>query len=412
MMDALKRVSWRVGQPLLPGHLVAQEDSLIAYAHVSFKQMGFPLYGFSVLKWEETLLNKGIVSVQKLTVVFSGGHVVNSPGNSTVKSFDLNQSGKDRVTLYLHLLSSKKEEEEFLDSGLDQEKIVYAINQLELSDDPNAPMVLASIKIGEFKKDLNGYWKFSLDHIPPLLSVKGTPFFEEILFGIKTKLGQFQDSIEMSSKEEGDFEGHTLETMLCLKEIAKMRRLLANIEAEIATHPFILYETLNQYLETIALLYKNKGFPETLPYQHEKLGPLFKKMVDLMSLEEVASQAISHLTFEKKDRCYLSEKLPQELQDAKEIFLIIQKIDQGGNPNIEGLKLSAYGRLMNTVIFGVQGISTIRIDRAPFSHSFSKRANVFSIEKGIEWNHALKEGRLAFDYKDNHIDVQASLYWR
>ena len=67
---------------------------------------------------------------------------------------------------------------------------------------------------------------------------------------------------------------------------------------------------------------------------------------------------------------------------------------------------------MNTIIFGVQGIGLIRLERAPFNHSFSKRANIYSVERDIEWGHALKEGRLAFNYKDEIKDLQAFLYWR
>ena len=411
-MEALKRVAWRVGQPLLPGHLFAQEDSLIAYSHASFKQLGLPFYGISALKWDNTLLMQGIVSIAELTVIFANGKLVNVPGNGIIQTFDLNQSEKSRVTLYLNLLSSKNEEEDYMDSGLEHEKIIYAVHELELSDDPNAPLLLAAMKLGEFEKDLENHWKLCPEYIPPLLSVRGTPFLSQALIELKTKVEQFQNSIEMISVEGEDFEGHTLETNLCLLEAAKMRRLLLNIHHHIATHPFILYEALSRYLDTVALLHQSKNTSKVIPYQHEKLGPLFQEMISSIRLDETSGLKTSHLPFEKKERCYVSEKLPQDLEDAKEVYLIVQKVEQTGNPNVEGLKLSASSRLMNTIIFGVQGIPIIRLERAPFSHNFSKRANIYSIEKGIEWNHAFKEGRLAFDYKDNHADVQASLYWK
>lgn len=411
-MELLKRVSWKVGQPLLPRHLVAQENSLIAHMHFSIKQIGFPYYGIGLLKWDDTLLTQGIVSISAATVIFPSGQLINIPGNATIRSLDLNETGKNRVTLYLQLLSKQNEEEDFLDSGLESEKIAFGVNELELSDDNNAPLIEAAIKFGEFEKDLENKWKLRGDFIPPLLSIQGNPFLKKTLLELKIKLEQFQNAIEMVAVEGEDFEGNTLETNLCLLEIAKMRRLLMNIEHHVATHPFYLYEAFSQYLDAISLLHKNKTNFKLIPYQHEKLGPLFSVMMESLALDEVSDLQISQLEFIKKDRCYVSEKLPKDLQDSKEVYLIVQKVDTTGNPNIEGLKVSAYSRLMNTVIFGVQGIPIIRIERAPFNHNFSRRANIYTIEKGIEWGHALKEGRIAFDYKDNTKDVQAFLYWR
>jgi len=411
-VELLKRVSWKVGQPLLPHHLVAQENYLVAHTNASLKHVGLPIYGIGALKWDDTLLEQGIVSITELSVVFAVGSLVNVPGNGTVRTFDLNNTGKNRVTLYLHLLSSENEKEEFLDSGMEHERIIFAINDLELSDDQNAPLVKAALKLAELEKDLENRWKLCGGYIPPLMSVQGNPFLNSVLIELKTKLEQFQSSIEMVTVEGEDSEGNTLEMSLCLLEVAKMRRLLLNIDHHVATHPYYLYEAFSQYLDTIALFYNNKTNFKLVPYQHEKLGPLFKMMVEALSLESISNQQISHLEFEKKDRCYVSEKLPLELQDAKEIYLILQKVETTGNPNVEGAKLSAYSRLMNTVIFGVQGIPIVRIERAPFNHSFSKRANIYTVEKGVELGYALKEGRLAFDYKGDTKDIQAYLYWR
>ena len=411
-MELLKRVSWKVGQPLLPGHLVAQENSLVAHTNALFKQIGLPFYGIGSLTWDDTLLTQGVISIAELTVIFPSGQCVNIPGNGTIRTFDLNKAGKTRVTLYLNLLSTANEEEDSLGSGLDHERITFAVNELELSDDQNAPLIVAAMKFGEFEKNLEDRWSLCSDFIPPLLRVDKVPFLQKTIVELKATLEQFQSSIEMVSIEGEDFEGNTLETNLCLLEIAKMRRLLLNIDHYVVTHPYYLYEALSQYLDVTSVLYSNKTSFSLIPYQHEKLGPLFKVMMESLRRDEMTNKDVSQLDFSKKERCYVSEKLPEELSDAKDVYLIIQKVDQSGNSNVEGLKLSAYSRLMNTVIFGVRGVSMVRIERAPFNHHFSKRANIYTIERGIEWGHALTEGRLAFDYKGNTDEVQASLYWR
>lgn len=411
-MEQLKRVFWKVGQPLLPRHLVAQEDAVLAHALAYFKNISLPYYGIGLLKWDDTLLAQGVISISRLTVIFPSGEIVEFPGNGKLESIDLNKTGKTRVSIYLHLLSSQSEEEDYVNSDQEYERIVYAIQELELSDDQNAPLIKAALKLGEFERDLENRWKLNDEYIPPLLSVHSNPFFRKILLEIKNKLEQFQNSIEVATTDEKDLEGQTLETRLSLLEISKMKRLLLNIEHHLSVHPYHLYEALSNYLNAIAVFYRNQAHFELIPYQHEKLRPLFSKMMDELSFEGMSDKEVSHIGFEKKDRCYVSDKLPEEIREAKEIYLILQKTDKAGNPNIESVKLSAHSRLMNTVIFGVEGIHLIRIERAPFNHNFSKRANIYSVERGVEWDYALKERRLAFDYKNHDQEVQAFLYWR
>lgn len=411
-MKQLKRVSWQIGQPLLPRHLVSQEDSLIAHTNLCFKHIGIPFYGVGYLKWDDTLITQGIVSISKLTVLFPSGQLVDIPGNSSITSIDLNKTGKTRLSVYLHLLLSLNEEEDYLDSGTEYDKIVLAVYQLDLATENNAPTIQASMKLAEFEKDLDNRWKLCEDYIPPLLSISATPFLTKLLIELKTKLEQFQVSLELESTTGKNFEGHTLETKFCLLEIAKMRRLLLNIELQVVSHPYFLYQAFSQYLDTINLLHNDKINFKLIPYQHDKLGPLFITMVQSLKIEESGEQNVSRLSFEKREHCYVSEKIPFELKDAKEAYLILQKVDTAENPNIEGVKLAAYSRLMNTVVFGVQGIALLRLERAPFNHSFSKRANIYMIEKDVEWGYALKEGRIAFSYKDETKDVQAFIYWK
>ena len=411
-MQQLKRVFWQIGQPLLPRHLVSQEDSLLAHNTLYLKHVGLPFFGVGQLKWDDTLMAQGIVSISKLTLIFPSGILVDVPSNGMINSLDLNKLGKAKLSVYLHLLSSVYEEEEYLDSGTEYDKIVYAIHQLELSAESNSHAVKAVMKLAEFEKDLENRWRLCEEYIPPLLCIRETPFLSKALVELRTKLEQFQASIELESTTGQSFEGHTLETKICLLEIAKMHRYLLNMDLQVASHPYFLYLALTEYLDTIAIMYNDKTSSKLIPYQHEKLGPLFNKLMDSLKIEDVGDQNISRIQFEKRDHCYVSEKLPQELQDAKEVYLIMQKVEMTGNPNIEGVKLAAYSRLMNTIIFGVQGISLIRLERAPFNHSFSKRANIYSLERDIEWGHALKEGRLAFNFKDEIRELQAFLYWR
>lgn len=96
-MQQLKRVDWQLGQPLLPMHLVAQEDSLIANLNFYIQNLGIPYFGIGNLKWDDKLLSQGVVSISKLTVIFPNGDLVDVPDNGVINTYDLNLSGVNQL---------------------------------------------------------------------------------------------------------------------------------------------------------------------------------------------------------------------------------------------------------------------------------------------------------------------------
>ena len=76
MNDKLARVYWKMGQTLLPEHLLAQEDSLLANTVLRFRAQGLPSYGLGKLLVNETLLGEGIFSIQEMTLVMASGLLI------------------------------------------------------------------------------------------------------------------------------------------------------------------------------------------------------------------------------------------------------------------------------------------------------------------------------------------------
>jgi predicted component of type VI protein secretion system len=74
--------------------------------------------------------------------------------------------------------------------------------------------------------------------------------------------------------------------------------------------------------------------------------------------------------------------------------------------------LASYTRLGNVYRFALTGIPLLRLDTAPFNNNFSKYASIYKLEKDLEWDHALSEGRVAFSVHDTKDELQAFLYWR
>lgn len=411
-MQQLKRVSWQIGQPLLPLHLVAQENSLLEHLNFYIRHLGFPLYGIGQLKWDDTLLFQGVVSISKLTAIFPSGEIVDVPDNGKISVFDLNKAGKNLVSLYLHLLPETANQELFFDEQ-EEEKVLFQLNQLTLSTEGLVFSSKAAFKFAEFEKDVENRWKLKEEFAPPLFTINQSPFLANHLFRIRTIMESFQKELEQESSTGKLFEQRTIETKLCLIEVANLRRCLLNIERNLLSHPYYLYEQLCQLINTLALIYTDQADLNIIPYQHEKLSLLFSKLIDLVvQYLKPKSESLSSLQFEKKEQYWVSERLPQELSDAKELFLIAQPIDPKEKFSMEGLKFASYSRLGNVCRFALTGIPLLRLENAPFNNNFTKYAAIYKIEKDLEWQHALSEGRAAFFVQNLKEQLQAFLYWR
>lgn len=412
-MQQLKRVGWQIGQPLLPIHLLAQEESILAHLHFFIKYQGIPFYGIGNLKWDDTLLTQGVVSISKCSVLFPTGEFVDVPDNGKIGSFDLNRVGANEVVLYLHLLKDLTEQEVYGESIEEEEKIVYAIYQLVLSTEAHMFSAKVSLKLAEFEKDVENRWRLSERYIPPLFTITTHPFLTAHLSTIRTILESFQKELELETSTGRLFEQRTLETKMCLVEVAKMRQFFLNMDRQVIVHPYYLYEQLCQFLNSLAFLYIDQGELSVIPYQHEKLALLFAKLVELLiKYLKPKSEQLASIQFEKKQNCFVSERLPQELYEASEVFFIVQLIDPKSKFLIEGLKVASYSRLFNIHRFALSGIMMLRLESAPFNNNFSKSAYVYKVERDAEWEHALKEGKLAFTVQSDVPDLQAFLYWR
>lgn len=411
-MQQLKRIGWHIGQPLLPVHFVAQEDSLLAHINFHIHNQAVPCYGIGQLKWDDTLLFQGVVSISKLTAVFPSGEVIDVPENGKISVFDLNKTDKNHVSVYLHLLKDAADQEIYLDAQK-EEKVLFSLNQLMLSSEGHHFSTRTSLKLAEFEKDVENRWKLSENYAPPLFTVNENPFLQNKLFRLRTIIEGFQKELEQESGTGKLFEQRTTETKLCLIEVARLRRLLLNIERNIMTHPFFLYEEISRFLDTLSFIYINNSDLNLIPYQHEKLALLFGKLIDLLvQYLKPKSERLSYLKFEKKEECYLSERLPQELYQIDELYFVLQPTDGKAKLSLDGLKLASYSRLANVCRFALTGIQLLRLESAPFNNNFSKFAAVYKIEKDLEWEYAISESKVAFTFHNLSEDVQAFLYWR
>ncbi len=407
----LARIHWRMGQTLLPDHLIAQENALLNDTAQRFSLIGVPFYGVGRLVWNPSLLGVGVLSLQRLAVIFPDGLFISVPGNAEVPSFNLNLVGKTHFNVYLHLLD---EMVTVADGDEEEETIERTLHRLELSSEKRASAAVQSVKIARFEKDPTGIYNLSEWTIPPLLRIGSSPFLGDSIHALSEMLDQFH--LKLSRTIADSFlSGESLSSAKsCLKALFKLKGFVANLSRHIRPHPYLLYEALREfYLE---LCFYQNAHPEhgAIPYAHDDPGkclkPLFESIESM--IQEIRGKA-PYLSFERRNGLFQLASLPKDLRGAREIYLLIQKGRVHDRFAAERLKLASVSRLPAVHQHALHGVPLIKIERPPFQHPFGPEVEFFRLSEGEEWDHVLKDGSVAFyEHESFGEDLSAFLYWR
>lgn len=414
MADKLARVRWEMGQALLPEHLLAQEEALLTNMIFQFRMRGLPAYGIAELKWNDTLLNEGILLIQTITVIMPSGLLLDVPENAVVSSFNLNVPGAVNVPVYLHVLKSlsSNEDAKEIQESEEESTIPKIVHQLILSSDQSHPDASETMKLAEFVKDPEGIWKHSGSFIPPLLQLGTSPYLKAELDELTQLLELFHYKLTQEIAASYLSGESLFSAKQCLKSVYHIQRFLANLSSQIHIHPYYVYEEL-KYFYTEACFYRNT-IPENItdPYNHDQLVTCFQKILEPLKGQMQLVQARSpYLPFELKDGLYRTSFLP-EVREAKDVYFLIQKGYVNKKVSFENFKLASLSRLPLVHRLSLQGIPLRKIDRPPFQHPFGPEVDFYLAVHGEELDYALRELSVAFYNQDLFKEMNFYLYWR
>ncbi|MCX5847182.1 MAG: type VI secretion system baseplate subunit TssK [Deltaproteobacteria bacterium] len=412
MDDKLARVCWKMGQTLLPEHLLALEDSLLANTVLRYRMQGLPSYGIGKLILNESLLGEGIFSVQEMTLVMSSGLLLSVPANAKLSPFNLNLPGTTKVSVYLHILNEIPAADSSPGGWEDdaEVRIPRVIHRMALSSEQDYPNVIETLKLAEFKKSPQGAWQISRDYIPPLLQLGTSPFLRSEIDALSEALALFQYNLYMDAVSY--LSGDSLSSVKqCLKSVFRAQRLLANLVSQVHLHPFFLCEELLT-LYTEVCFYRNTT-PEniTSAYNHDQLAFL-NTIIDLINKQmQLVRSLPPYLPFELGDNIY-QVKLPAEIRQATNVYLLAQKDRIITQLSIGDMKLASFSRLPVVHKMALQGIPFKRVEHPSFQHSFGAEIEFYLIKEGEEWDHALNEMTVAFYNRPDLKDTAFYIFWR
>lgn len=405
------RVHWQMGQALLPEHFYAQEHGLRQEMHQRFQMGGAPSWGLAGLKWDSFQILQGIISLQELTLVLPSGVLVDIPGNTLPASFNLNSTGAARVSVYVHLESSY--EVSFEGEGSpDEESIERIVQRVTLSSAPYLDTAQQSFRLAEFIKDIAGEWALNEHYIPPMLRIGPAPFFDGIVARMRAMGTTFREVLTKEIRQNHLGGESQLAAKQCLRALFGYINTMSNVGAEIQPHPYELFCVLRDFYLDVCVYRDSPPKELSWAYRHDNLGETFHKLLEWSEdqIQRTRSE-IPYAVFEKHEGMLVCE-LPEGARRAKDVYWLIQREQIADAVKVDGIKLAAPSRVELVHQRALRGIPYTSIQRPPFHHNFSSEMEFYSLSGGVEWDYAVREGRVAFFERAELANTRFFIYWR
>lgn len=414
MKNRIARVRWAMGQTLLPGHLHALEESLLADAGARFELQGLPGYGVAELRWNEALLTEGVLSLEALGVLLPSGLLLKLGGNARSEPLNLNAAGGTLLPVYLHVRSLPENRGERDDPRLTTEHDGVTCWQwrLELSVEPEHPGTRESFRLAEFEKLPDATWRLAARYIPPLALVGAVPFLRADLEALGHNLKAFHYRLTQEIAAIYLSGENLVNAKLCLKSVLQVQRFLANLDAQVLRHPYYLYEELKRFYVELCFYRDTTPLHAAEPYRHDRLAEVFEQILSPLGEQLQLSQSRpAYLPFALKEGV-VQVALPAAVREAREVYLLVQKGRVGKAVSLDGVKFAALSRIPVVHKFYLQGIPCRRVERPPFQHSFGPEVDIYQFSIGEEWDYALNELALGFYESPALAEERFFLHWR
>ncbi len=394
----LARVCWKLGQPLFPEHLLAQEKSLLANMIERYKAVRGPSWGILELEYDTSQIYSGTLKFINLSVILNSGILLKLGGNMFLSPKNLLLSGKETCSVHCHVLQEDSSKvEPWCDNKKKVEKNFYRvvlskgeINQKQPIEVRKELEHIETFKLAVFERQQASKWKLSSNFVPPLAIVGQSPFLAKPMEQLRDVLDRFFVILQLMWNDTKSYPLYD-----CIKSVHATICFLENVDKGIAISTYDLYRVLYDLCVSIRM-YKGR-FPdrEILSYDHENpkqwFDPLYNNILDQLSGHKVV---VSKSKFELNDGIYTTNMLSGESK-IEEVFLAVeQRLDPEGIPKIPP-KVGAKSDIEILFKHALTGIKTKKII-PNFDHDLHPESLFFIMEKDLQFRKAVKEKAFSF----------------
>lgn len=412
-MKQLSRVKWSIGQTLLPEHMRALEDSVLSDSATRGIEYGLPYFGYSSVQFGSALQTDGLLTIERGVIVTRSGRLLSIGDNATINTINLNNTGINSATIYLHVIEPVFDDDTNPNERLAVQQIIPSWKwQLQLSLDDNIGGTIEYLKLGSLVKNINSQWSFSADYIPPLLQVSSVGHLQGEVAMLKEVCDKYLRALLEECAGLQISGENLIAVRRCILEVRVFRQFLSNLMAQIHVHPYVFYEKLMKFYLEVCNYQGSEPVYYGISYDHNDLaGTLLKLLNGTLSLFQRVQKVKPMIEFVRNDGVQLAE-LTDSCIEAEKWFILIQRQGvQEEHLDIDRIKFSAESRLPLVHKFFLHGLQVNQVDRPVFQHYFGPDVDVYEIEPGEEWNLVLSERKLGFLDELRFASKRFFLYW-
>ena len=406
-------VRWYLGQTVLPEHFVALQQQAEALAELRLRMSGLPHHGIAQLSWNESLLLDGVLSISELSAILADGMAISYPGGCSLTPLSLTATSATRVSVYLHLLSDTASAQGNRIYDSDPRTVERVLPRAVLSTSNQFERANATLRIGDFEKRVSGTWGLAATNIPPLLQVGNTPHLQPSLQALEAQLQALTPQLSVQLQDTFLRPDRLAAIRRCLVMLARTQGLLEDLRNRVPLHPYMLHVALRELQLEMCSFHETVPEQQSLPYRHDDLSGCLGLVLRLLqhSLRPVYVRS-THLRLSKSNGLFVLSGLPQEVKEAQEVYLLIQRPTLHERVVLDDVKLSCTSRLALVHRLVLRGVPFKNVERPPFQHTFGPEVDFYQLQSGEEWEHVLRESALALYVHPALERSNLFLFWR
>jgi predicted component of type VI protein secretion system len=425
---ALAPVQWEIGQPLLPSHLTAQEDFLIADTSLRTHALSLPNYGLSQLEWDKKLLKKGCLSIKhfRLTIPASK-RVVDYPDNTQLVSSQIELAETKQPVVYYFVLEKNihKQAEAKLrpitNGDLNRRYFKLIVTPFKVFPEEfeyllNDHIIHYQGCLGVFTQHSLGDWQVTDEFIPPLIHFGTSPYLLNALDSIKRQLQHYKETLHISFNSEPLPLKQYVKLSGCIKSVQESLFMLDNLinldnkQGELKFHPYQVYRQLCQLCTELALYQGDWPEEDFLAYKHEEIHLIFKQLFARLKAYLSHDTPTGRSSQFVLDKNIYTASMPNKTNREDRLYFIIKLHELPPLNPYEIPQISSPSQLGHLYEYSLKGLALEEVSETKISYHFGQNVQCFYVQKNKEYELIQHESAAAFYDQASYQGYEFYLY--
>ena len=413
------------------GVLLGQQHFQAFDAHQEYVQAQRQLmlspfaFGFKTIQFDSTALSRGIVSINKLNLIFESGRYVEY-NTSENNELTLTLAPETQETLIYVGMAANTSVGEITGYNNNSQLTAYKADYVELADQHDASrtreVMVAIPQLSLFSEnDSRNYFEvlpllkvvrgsdgnFSIDptFIPPIIDITISPYLKDLLTRTNNLVNAKANVLLDRRQKLGavtDFGPNEINSFMLLNGLLPSAKMLEHLKNIGTLHPERLYCEFTNLLSRISLFEHSELINQLPAYNHQQLSQVFMSFERMITqlLEGVVPKKMSGMKLEKvSDSMYRIPTIDSAQFEQSDFYLAVY-MESADSKWIETfseqVKVASTETIELIVSSALNGVNLAHCQRPPNKLAVKSGYEYFRLEPyGDVWQKIIEEQSLS-----------------